>query len=52
VDKTLEALLLAVKSRRAKGPSEPEFKRFLLALLTLENLWARQRPHDDGTRSW
>jgi hypothetical protein len=53
VDKTLEALLPAAKSRRAIGATESEFKEFALALLTLEILGlARSIPHDDNTRSW
>ena len=53
MDKTLEALLSAAKSRGANGATESEFKEFALALLTLEILGlARSIPHDDNTRSW
>jgi hypothetical protein len=53
VDKILEALLSAAADRQATLVTEPEFKEFALALLSLEILGlARSVMHNDGTRSW
>jgi len=50
VDKILEALLSAAADRQATLVTEPEFKEFALALLSLEILGLAR--HNCGTRSW